>query len=55
MALIKMLIDEINKGDDKELNQLAIEILEIIEKNPREITRNEEKILEEIRETVLGD
>ena len=52
MALNQKLIDGINKGDDQNINDLAIQIVELIEKNPQNFTRNEEIILEDIREIV---
>ena len=55
MILNKRLVDEINEGDDQVLNDLSLQILELIEKNPQDFARNEEKILEEIRELVWED
>lgn len=55
MNINKRLIDKINNGKDLELNEIAIQILDIITKNPQDFTRNEEKILEEIREYVWED
>ena len=55
MILNMRLVEEINKGEDHILNEIALQILELIERNPQDFTRNEEKILEEIREVVWED
>ena len=52
MSLNKRLVEEINQGSDQTINELAIWVMELVEKYPQDFTKNEEKILEEIREIV---